>query len=125
MTTTDTSMHARVLCEKCSIYNIRDQEQMSRRILDVAKETNSSPDAVLELMLHRYAEYKQARKHLKWDYASAVKFLCWEYWDDASEWPWAERRFEPGLPEVKENKHLKEMDEWVKKYREEKGLAPL
>ena len=122
----DASLEVRKLAGSIGVrWPMYTESLMMERMIDIADETNSKIDSVRDLMMHRWYEYRIAIPDLKWAYGTPEKFLNSHLWDDPNQWPWKEKKAkEPGLQQP-ENKHIKEMDDRIRKYREDKGLPPL
>lgn len=86
----DNSVTVRVLCEQVGIFDIRQQEEMSRLFAFYIGRTRAEETQAVEHLVKRWEAYQAAQKRdaLYWAFGTAHKFFMSGKWDDPDTWPW-------------------------------------
>jgi len=86
------SVYSRVLCERCGIFDFKQQAGMHGFLDSVVRNQNMDPERAIEYCVQRWEEYLVAVPDLQWSWGSAYTFFMSGRWDHSDSWPWKERR---------------------------------
>jgi len=86
------SIYSRVLCERCGIFDFKQQAGMHGFLDSVVRHKQLEPEAAIDYVVTRWEEYKRCIPELRVSYQSAYNWAMSGLWDTPDAWPWKERR---------------------------------
>jgi hypothetical protein len=89
------SVLSRILCEKCGIFGLRDQETMHRILDSFVRHGGMEAEPAVDFMVGRWEEYERAAPQLRWTYGSAYRFFLSGQWNKPDMWPWTQQQSGP------------------------------
>lgn len=91
----DPSVAARVVCDHCNIWGMKDQHEVMKMIVRESKEAGMSIEEYASHMIDQWKAYKKVITELTYSYNTAAKFFQSALWADADLWPY--RLKQPGV----------------------------